>query len=119
VPDAPKTLNYGVRSNSAILRAAERLVVLLLLGCVVYFASVAWAEGYAHRKYGVLSPGMSRANVDQQLWALRSRPRAGFQALGPGYSEVGYEFLWPTTAMITVVYDANGTVLYAHIHRQQ
>ena len=88
------------------------ILALLLLSLVLVPAIPLLANLYADMMYCGLRPGMTRAKVDQHLWAFARRPNITYQGIAPGEFVVRYEFLWfGKAAAIQVIYDANGTVL--------
>jgi hypothetical protein len=67
--------------------------------------------GYVDRQWRALKPGMTRTQVNQQLWAFTSFPNPQYQGLTPGQYVIRYEFFHMGKAtMIQIVFNADGTV---------
>ena len=83
-------LDYGRPPDRDVRLPGKRTLVRIAIVLAVLTLLVRAPYVYINHKRAALSPGMSRKQVDAELWAFRSYPFA-YNALDPGQVQVVYE----------------------------
>lgn len=105
------SLEYGQQSprvsSRRLARPALLVLALLAIPVVLWILTI----GYVDRHWRSLTPGMTRAQVDQKLWAFARSPNPKYGGLFPGQFVIRYELFrmggWTT---IQIVFNADGTL---------
>jgi hypothetical protein len=84
----PTVLDYSQRAHRLrpLLWSALRMLLILAILPIFWFCATA----YVDREYTKMSAGMTRVQVDRQLWAFASYPDPGYSGLAPGQFGIRY-----------------------------
>jgi hypothetical protein len=103
-------LDYARQPRQKQLRRLLWPVMRVLLILTIPLGVWVLAKAYVDHQYGKLTLGMTRIQVDRQLWAFASYAEPGYGGLTTGQFVIRYELLhMGKETMIQIIFNPDGT----------